>query len=159
MLRVATFLAALVMLLSGTASVRAAGYSPAFASIDLTQSHALFVQTNVTRAALGLPALTDDQQLDRLAAQLAQQMVRQGYFGHTDPSGVTFEQRVRAAGIRYHFAAENIATADDAAQAADALVHSPDHYANIVDPHVRKLGTAAVPGGDGEMYFVQEFAD
>ena len=159
MLRVATFLAALVMLLSGTTSVRAAVLSPAPAAVDFSQSRALFSDTNATRSALGLPALTDDQQLDRVAAQLALQMVSQGYFGHTDPSGITFEQRIRAAGIRYSYAAENIATADDAAQAQDALVHSPEHYANIVDTHVHKLGTAAVAGPDGEIYFVQDFAD
>ena len=159
MSRVASFMAALVMLLSATTGVRAAVSSPAFAAVDSVQSRAFFSDTNATRSALGLPALSDDPQLDRLAAQLAQQMVTQGYFGHTDPAGVTFEQRIRAAGIRYSYAAENIATADDAAQAQDALVHSPEHYANIVDRNVHKLGTAAVAGPDGAIYFVQDFAD
>ena len=159
MSRVAKFMAALVMLMSTATSVRAAVPSPVTASVDAVQSRALFAQTNATRAALGLPALSDDQRLDRVAAQLAQNMVQQGYFGHTDPSGVTFEQRFRAAGIPFTYAAENIATADDAAQAQDALVHSPDHYANIVDRNVRRLGTAAVAGTDGTIYFVQEFAD
>ena len=159
MLRVASLMAALVMLLSSPTLVRAAAPFPVSATLDFAQSRVLFAETNAARTSAGLQALAHDRLLDSLAAEQAQEMVRQGYLGHTSPSGVTFQQRVRAAGIRYSFAAENVATAADAQQAQDALVRSPEHYANIVNPRVRKLGTAAVPAGDGKVYFVQEFAD
>ncbi len=155
------------MLLSVSTNAQAAAEQPPATSptsavtalIDAAQSRALFDDTNATRLALGLPALSADERLNRLAAQLAAQMVRQDYFGHTDPSGVDFEQRIRAAGIPFTYAEENIAIDQDAAHAQNALMNSPDHYANIVDTHVRRLGTAAVASSDGALYFVQEFSD
>ena len=47
----------------------------------------------------------------------------------------------------------------DEAHAHQAFMTSPGHYANIVDSHPHKLGIAVVAAGDGEVFYVEEFAD
>ena len=123
------------------------------------QAHVLFDDVNRTRAQHGLAQLADDPQLDAIARDVAVQMATRGYFGHTDPGGVTFEERLRAAGFTYRYAAEKMAFDRDVASANAALLHSPGHYANIVDPEPHRLGTAVVTAGDGQVFFVEEFAD
>lgn len=123
-----------------------------------TQAQQLFDDVNATRARLGLSRLTPDPELNALAMQVAEQMATRHYFGHTDPNGVTFEQRLRASGYRYTFAAENMAFDQDESHANQAFLHSPGHYANIVDPTPHKLGVAVVAAGDGEIFYVEEFA-
>lgn len=123
-----------------------------------SQAQALFNDVNATRARLGLRSLAPDPKLDRLALEVANQMATRHYFGHTDPSGVTFEQRLRASGYAFTFAAENMAFDQDETHAHRAFLNSPGHYANIVDPTPRRLGVAVVAAGDGEIFYVEEFA-
>ncbi len=85
-------------------------------------------------------------------------MAARHYFGHTDPDGITFDDRMRASGIRFRFAAENMAFDQDETAREPGVLDSPGHYANIVDPHPRSSGAAVVAAGDGEVFFVEEFA-
>ncbi len=59
----------------------------------------------------------------------------------------------------FRVAAENMALDQDEPHANAALLASPGHFANIVDPRQRRLGTAVVAAGDGQVFFVEEFAD
>ena len=139
--------------------VRLAFAHPHPPQIVIADERALADDVNAARAARGLPPLVVDEELSRFALQVAERMARLHYFGHTDPDGVTFRDRLRASGIRYQFAAENLAYDQDEHDANVALLHSPGHYANIVDPHPHRLGVAVVAAGDGELFFVEEFAD
>jgi uncharacterized protein YkwD len=165
MSRVVAFLAALIALLplGVTASeedcIQLAYIRPHRPQIVGTDARALFHDVNAVRAQRGLPALVPDEGLSQFALQVAQQMAERRYFGHTDPSGVTFQDRLRASGLRYRFAAENMAFDQDEAHAHQAFLRSPSHYANIIDPHPHKLGVAVVAAGDGEVFYVEEFAD
>jgi len=123
-----------------------------------SQAQQLFSDVNATRARLGLAQLVEDRQLDAIAMQVAQQMATRHYFGHTDPNGVTFEQRMQASGYRYTYAAENMAFDQDEAHANAAFIHSPGHYANMIASEPHKMGTAVVAAGDGEIFYVEEFA-
>jgi uncharacterized protein YkwD len=120
-------------------------------------AQALAADVNAARAARGLPALILDERLSRFALTLARQMAQRGYFGHTDPDGVTFVDRLRSAGFVDRYAAENIALDTDEPHANLALLHSPGHYANIMDPRPHTLGVAAVVAADDEIFFVEEF--
>ena len=170
MLRTATAALAAVLTLGGlstaTASadvvestIQLAFYHPHAPTVAPDQAHVLFADVNATRARLGLSVLVEDARLDRLAMAKAEDMADRHYFGHTDPDGVTFEDRIRESGFRFSFAAENIAFDEDAAHANQAFLHSAGHYQNIVDPQDRRMGTAVVAAGDGELFFVEEFAD
>ena len=132
---------------------------PRAPQVVVTEARALMNDVNAVRVQHGLAPLAEDQRLSRFALQVAQQMAARHYFGHTDPNGVTFQDRVRAAGFGRRYFAENMAFDQDEEHAHAAFVHSADHYANIVSPHSRKIGAAVVSAGDGEVFFVEEFAD
>lgn len=166
--RVAAFLAALVALVPLGASAVGASEGEciqlAFVArqaprIQTDEARALFGDVNAFRAQHGLPVLSEDQRLSRFALQVAEQMAARHYFGHTDPAGITFQDRLKAAGVPYRVAAENMAFDQDEPHANAALLASPGHLANIVDPRPRRLGTAVVAAGDGQVFFVEEFAD
>jgi uncharacterized protein YkwD len=163
--RVAAFLAALVALapLTATASdeesIQLAYARPHQPQVIHSEARALFNDVNATRAQRGLQPLAEDAALARFALRVAEQMAERHYFGHTDPNGVTFEDRLRAAGFANRYAAENMAFDQDEKAAHQAFLHSPGHYGNIVDSHSRKLGVAVVAAGDGEIFYVEEFAD
>ncbi|MBV8299897.1 MAG: CAP domain-containing protein [Candidatus Eremiobacteraeota bacterium] len=123
------------------------------------EERALFNDVNAARAQRGLPALAEDGSLSRFALQVAEQMAQRHYFGHTDPNGITFQDRLRGAGIRYRYAAENMAFDADEQAANQAFLRSPGHYSNIMDGHPHRLGVAVVSAGDGEVFYVEEFAD
>jgi uncharacterized protein YkwD len=164
MQRVTALIAALLASVPLAAAARSADWVPVrieqpFAPyVDRGAAEALADDVNAARADVGLPPLALDPQLSRFALALAEQMAHRHYIGHTDPDGVTFSDRIQAAGLLRHFAAENIALDVDEPHADAALLHSPGHYANIMDARARRLGVAAVAAGTGEVFFVEEFA-
>ena len=158
------FLAAVVSLLPMAATaagdyVQIAYVRPHRLELVPSDARALLNDVNVARAQRGLSALAADPRLSQFALQVAEQMAQRRYFGHTDPNGVTFEDRLRASGMRYRYASENMAFDQDEPHAHQAFLHSPGHYANMVDPHPRRIGVAVVAAGDGEIFYVEEFAD
>jgi uncharacterized protein YkwD len=163
--RVVPFVAAFVALapLCATASdeecVQLAFIRPRPPQVVATDARALMNDVNAVRVQRGLAPLAEDGRLSQFALQVAHQMAVRHYFGHTDPYGVTFQDRLRAAGFGRRYFAENMAFDQDEEHAHAAFVHSADHYANIVNPRTRKIGAAVVAAGDGEVFFVEEFAD
>jgi uncharacterized protein YkwD len=121
-------------------------------------ARSLAADLNGERAKRGLPALTRDAALDGIASAKGVDMAQHGYFGHTDPAGVTFQDRMRAAHWPTTYVAENIAFDRDEPHANIAFVNSPGHYANMVDPNERRLGVAVVTVGHGETFYVQVFS-
>ena len=111
MFRVVAFLAALVSLLpmavaaSEEDCIQLAYFRPHRPQVISVESHALFNDVNAARAQRGLPPLVQDESLSAFALQVAQQMADRHYFGHTDPNGITFQDRLRSSGLRYRFAA------------------------------------------------------
>src|ERR1700737_3937027 len=110
MRRAGAFLAALVLLsplaaaaASGEGWVQVAFAHPHPPYVGANEARALFADVNATRIQHGLPVLAPDERLNELALAVARQMADRHYFGHTDPNGVTFEARLKAAGYRYHF--------------------------------------------------------
>jgi len=163
--RAAAFLAALVALapLTATASdeesIQLAYARPHQPHVIGSEARALFNDVNAARAQRGLPPLAEDASLSQFALRVAEQMAERHYFGHTDPNGVTFQDRLRAAGFVNRYAAENMAFDQDEKAAHQAFLHSPGHYGNIVDSHTHKLGVAVVAAASGEIFYVEEFAD
>lgn len=120
---------------------------------------------NGARAAAGLPALAADDELAAVGRAHATDMYLRGYFAHETPEcadGVVPGcrdpfNRIRAAGITYATAGENLALAPTAAAAHEGLMDSPGHRANILDPRYRRVGIGIVRGPVGLMV-TQEFA-
>ena len=103
---------------------------------------------NQIRAQRGLPLLKDSAKLRKAASGHSADMVVEGYFDHTTPSGTTFVDRIIGAGYARRNDAwtlgENLAwgTGDlsTAAGVMQAWMNSPGHKANILKRSYRELG-------------------
>lgn len=81
-------------------------------------------------------------------------MVRQGYFEHTSPAGVTFVNRIVATGYtrgaRSWAVGENLVWGNGPLSTPQSLVtswmNSPPHRENLLQPRFREIGIAAVVG-------------
>lgn len=120
-----------------------------------------FEQTNLIRVQNGLPSLTWDADLCRLARQHSAHMSREGYFSHTSPDGKRLRDRVRDFGIGYRVLAENIAYNqgydDPGAFAVERWMLSPKHRANILSPEFQSMAIGSFVGPDGAVYLTQTF--
>ncbi|MGI5839101.1 MAG: peptidoglycan-binding protein [bacterium] len=112
---------------------------------------------NRERALVGLIPLAVDKQLVLVARAKAQDMIDKGYFAHQSPTyGSPFEQ-MRAAGISYRYAGENLAGAPTLDQAHSGLMNSEGHRKNILNPNFTHIGIGVVTGGPYGKMFVQSF--
>ena len=102
---------------------------------------------NAERSAQGRSALVWDGKLEQAAQTHAQDMARKGYFSHTAPNGSTMSDRIKQAGYRACFAAENIAKGQrDLAQVMQSWMGSRGHRNNILNRKARAVGLAKAPG-------------
>jgi uncharacterized protein YkwD len=119
---------------------------------------ALVADVNAERAKHGLAALVRDETLDRFAYAKASEMAARSYFGHTDPNGITFQDRLKTWRWPTSYAAENIAFDWDEPHAHAAFMNSPPHAQNVLDRNERKIGVAVVTVGHHETFFVEDFS-
>jgi uncharacterized protein YkwD len=122
------------------------------------EARALADDVNAERAKRGLPALQRDETLDRFAYTKAAEMAARGYFGHTDPEGITFQDRLRAWHWPTTYAGENIAFDSDEPHAHAAFMNSPEHAQNVLDAREARIGVAVVNVGTSETFYVEDFS-
>ena len=112
---------------------------------------------NKARAQAGLSPLKADMALVSLARRKAQDMITLKYFGHISPTyGSPFDM-MKAAGVTYRYAGENLAGAGNVDQAFNSLMNSSGHRANILNRDYTDIGVGAVKGSQYGMIFVQLF--
>lgn len=101
---------------------------------------------NQERAGKCAP-LTVDDRLTTSAQRHSSDMATRKYFSHTTPDGVSFDQRIRAAGYPSP-AAENIAKGQrTAAQVMAGWMDSSGHRANILNCSYKKIGVGVDTNG------------
>lgn len=111
--------------------------------------------TNVERAKYGLGPLTEDWELSRVARYKSQDMHDRRYFDHTSPTYGTPFQMMRAFGLSYRSAGENIAMGYRTPQAVvTGWMNSSGHRANILNSSYTKIGVGYVADGN---YWTQQF--
>ncbi|MHB8917438.1 MAG: CAP domain-containing protein, partial [Desulfocucumaceae bacterium] len=99
---------------------------------------------NTARTNAGLKPLQADMALVRLARLKAQDMIANNYFSHTSPTyGSPFDM-MKAAGVTYRYAGENLAGAPAVDVAHTNLMNSPGHRANILNVNFTKVGIGVV---------------
>ena len=98
-------------------------------------------RVNRLRAQQGIPPLAQDDALGEVAQRYAEQMAREHFFAHVDPSGATVSTRLRQAGVLYQRAGENLGLAEGPLAAEDGIERSPGHRQNLLDPAFTRLGT------------------
>ncbi|MGE5530336.1 MAG: CAP domain-containing protein [Patescibacteria group bacterium] len=117
----------------------------------------IYQQVNAERAKVGLAALQIDYRLVQTARAKSQDMIRHNYFSHQSPTlGSPFDQ-MRAAGITYRMAGENIAGNSSAAGAMQAWMNSPGHRANILNAGYTHIGIGVAVGGPYGKMLTQQF--
>jgi uncharacterized protein YkwD len=109
---------------------------------------------NTARQETGCGPVTANASLTNAAQAHATDMSNRGYFEHTTPDGVTFDQRIRNAGYPSP-GAENIARGSTTAEAVMELwMNSSGHRQNILNCDLTTLGVGLDVDG---FYWVQDF--
>jgi len=125
-----------------------------------TVTRATLCLVNRERAAHGLSLLTESRALDQAATHYSTQMVSDGYFSDTSPTGSTLRERIAESGYlgrkgRSRSAgvldlAENLATASGElatpANIVSAWMASPPHRANLLRPVYEGSGIGVALG-------------
>ena len=114
---------------------------------------------NMERFDVG--AVQSDVELSVVAAEYACDMIRDGFFGHTNPvtnAGVV--DRVAAGGYDFVYIGEDLAAGIwTAPEIVDAWMDSPSHREIILDPAFKRIGVAVRFGGSHGIYAVLILAD
>lgn len=112
---------------------------------------------NSERSRAGVPALTVNVDLSNMARVKSQDMITNGYFSHNSPTyGSPFDM-MKAFGISFRTAGENIAMNQSVENAHTSLMNSEGHRANILNPSYTQIGIGIVSDGHGSIYITQEF--
>jgi len=112
---------------------------------------------NQERTKRGLPALKWDPELVPVARAHSQDMFARGYFSHYTLEGKDPFDRMKAAGIKYYSAGENLALGPTLSICHEGLMNSPGHRANILNPTYGRIGIGILDGGAYGLMISQEF--
>lgn len=115
--------------------------------IPQLDSREIISLTNDIRSKNGLGLLNPSFQLDLAASEKLNDMVKNSYFAHISPEGITPWYWIDKSSYNYIAAGENLAigffTADDTLK---AWLNSPPHKANLLGPNYRDIGVAVGRG-------------
>ena len=107
------------------------------------------------RSANGLKPLQENWELSRVARYKSQDMADNRYFSHTSPTYGSPFQMIKAFGLSYRFAGENIAYGQRTPQeVVNAWMNSSGHRANILHASYTQIGVGYVANG---RYWTQMF--
>ena len=117
----------------------------------------MFDLVNEERVNVGLKTLVWDDTLVPIARAHSEEMFRLKYFSHQSPvSGSPFD-RLKAAGIKYSLAGENLAYAQSVTVAHRGLMESQGHRENILRPEFQRIGIGVISAGAYGRMFTQMF--
>lgn len=103
--------------------------------------------TNSARAEFGLKKLTYNHNLQEAAEAKAADMIKNNYFDHVSPTGISPWYFIRESNYSYQSAGENLAIDfTDQTNAVKAWLKSPTHRSNILDNDYTEIGLAIAEG-------------
>jgi uncharacterized YkwD family protein len=122
-----------------------------------SQEQEMLKLVNEARAQNNAPPLQIDMQVTNVARVKAQDMIDNNYFSHNSPKyGSPFDM-MKSFGISYVQAGENIAGNQNVQNAHNALMNSPGHRKNILNPEYTHIGIGIKSGGTYGNMFSQMF--
>ena len=126
------------------------------ADASVTQYEAEVIRlVNNIRKQNGLSPLTANWELSRVARYKSQDMADRNDFSHTSPTYGTPFQMIKAFGLSYRTAGENIAYGYASPQkVVDGWMNSSGHRANILNASYTQIGVGYVAKGN---YWTQMF--
>lgn len=119
-------------------------------------AQALFNRVNQHRTAIGVPALTWDESLYKVAYVRSKEIVTK--WSHTRPDGRGPETAYSDCGVKFKYAAENLAkyaTTED--QALASWLNSQSHREALEDSLYTRSAIFVYRASDGNLYIAQEF--
>jgi hypothetical protein len=128
-------------------------FAPFFsASADGISGQTVIQLVNKERLAAGISALSENSQLSKAAQDKVEDMIKNDYFAHTSPKGISPWYWFEKNGYDYKYAGENLAINFTNAESQEkAWMASPSHRKNILNPNYREIGVAVASGRvDGE---------
>lgn len=109
---------------------------------------------NEERAKRGLSALKWSNELASVARAHSKDMHERSFFSHTNPDGKSPFDRIKAAGISYSYAAENIAAGQATPEAVvEGWMNSQGHRENILNAKLKYLGVGFYEAAGGYKYY------
>ena len=103
--------------------------------------------TNKDRQEEGVKELTWNETLAQAAKLKAEDMIKNEYFAHTSPQGISPWYWLAELKYNFSYAGENLAIRfSDSDDVQDAWLNSPSHRANILNSKFTQMGIAAVDG-------------
>jgi len=112
-----------------------------------TEEQKMVTLVNQARSQNNVPALKVDMQVTNVARVKAQDMIDNNYFSHNSPKyGSPFDM-MKAFNVNYASAGENIAGNQNIQNAQSALMNSPGHRKNILNPAYTHIGIGIKSGG------------
>ena len=117
----------------------------------------MLLLVNEERKKAGLKPLLADPEMVPVARSHSQDMFSRGYFSHYTPEGKDPFDRMKAHGIKYYSAGENLALGQTLKICHEGLMRSPGHRANILNASYGRLGIGILDGGSYGLMISQEF--
>jgi uncharacterized protein YkwD len=125
---------------------------------DAQAERQLFALANQARAQAGVAPLQMDEGLTQAARLHASAMAAQHQLSHQLAGEPAMAQRLAASSaLHLDKAGENVAVANSVEQSHQALMHSPPHRENLLDPGYNVAGFGIVRSGSA-LYVTQDFA-
>jgi uncharacterized protein YkwD len=133
------------------------GYTDSSGRSDEPSEASMLVLLNQERISRGLGALRMDPTLVLVARKHSQDMLMRGYFSHMTPEGTDPFARLRAEGVSYLVAGENLALAPSVVSAHQGLMSSPKHRDNILGVDYGHVGVGIIHSQTHGYMVSQEF--
>jgi uncharacterized protein YkwD len=132
------------------------GQAPIQNNVLTAEEKVVFDGINKERVQRGLAPLTVNPTLVELARKKSQDMVDNGYFAHRSPTYGTAYDMMRAAGVRYNYAGENLARTTSAQNAVTLFMSSSGHRSTLLNSRFSQTGIGIVQVGR-QVYVTQMF--
>lgn len=149
MVFVRTIARVVVFILSFGALAKAADYDP-----QVEQQ--MFQLVNAERVKRGIPELKWDDKLQQSARKHTQRLADNRTLSHQFSGEPNVQSRIAETGLHFSASAENVASATNSEDLHVALMTSPGHRANILNPKYTAVGIGVVYSGD-TYYATQNF--
>jgi uncharacterized protein YkwD len=107
------------------------------------------------RKKMGLTTLAADETLSRVAREKSKAMSEKRKFGH-NISKTSLDGALKAAGVDYKIAGENIAIDSSPKMGHYMFMNSPAHRANILNANMTHVGIGVARAADAGEYFMTQ---
>jgi uncharacterized protein YkwD len=133
---------------SSSQNTASAEATPKSAEMD-DYENAIAAMINNVREQNGVNAIAADGALNQVAEIRSSDLLNRNYFSHYTPEGTNVFDVMRANGVSFRYAGENLAQSAPAAAGTvegflNAWMNSPTHKANILRAQYAKIGVSMV---------------